>query len=229
VARFVLLASPLLGPASWAPTAAELRALGHTAETPSWPRLGDLDAGFYDGLAAGLAAQIAPGEPPILAAHSGAGALLPALIEGLAEPPAGAVFVDAILPHPGRSWFDTAPPDLRRSLEEGVMAGLLPAWHEWWPPGALEKLVPDDTQRAALIAELEPIPAGFFEEPAPSAALKDPAAYLRLSGAYEEEAARASALGWPVMRLPLHHLAILTHPTAVAAALVSAAAKLVER
>jgi hypothetical protein len=136
------------------------------------------------------------------------------------------VFVDAILPHPGKSWFDTAPADLRRSLQEGVMAGLLPAWHEWWPPGALEKLVPDAARRAALIAELEPIPAGFFEEPAPAARLAASAAYLRLSGAYEDEAARASALGWPVMRLPLHHLAILTQPSAVAAALVSTAERL---
>ncbi|HEX3701029.1 MAG TPA: hypothetical protein VHV27_10185 [Phenylobacterium sp.] len=226
MARFVLLASPLLGPASWGPTAAELRALGHGAETPAWPRLADIEEGFYEGLAAGMAAQLVTGEAPILAAHSGAGALLPALVARLAAPPAAAVFVDAILPHPGKSWFDTAPADLRRSLQEGVMAGLLPAWHEWWPPGALEKLVPDAARRAALIAELEPIPAGFFEEPAPGARLAAPAGYLRLSGAYEDEAARASALGWPVMRLPLHHLAILTQPSAVAAALVSTAERL---
>jgi hypothetical protein len=52
----------------------------------------------------------------VLAGHSGAGALLPAIVDEIA---AGgdaadvavhcAIFVDAILPHPGQTWFETAP------------------------------------------------------------------------------------------------------------------------
>jgi hypothetical protein len=46
-----------------------------------------------------------------------------------------------------------------------------------------------------------------------------PAAYLQLSEAYEDHAATARELGWPVKRRISHHLALLTEPEAVAAAL----------
>jgi hypothetical protein len=45
-----------------------------------------------------------------------------------------------------------------------------------------------------------------------------PCAYLQLSDAYEAEAARAADLGWPVARLISYHLAPLTDPAGVAAA-----------
>ena len=40
--------------------------------------------------------------------------------------------------------------------------------------------------------------------------------YLQLSEAYEDEAARARELGWPVRRQLSHHLALLTEPGQVA-------------
>ena len=55
---------------------------------------------------------------------------------------AGAIYADAILPHPGHSWFDTAPADMRERLRAGALMGELPPWNEWWPPGALERLIP---------------------------------------------------------------------------------------
>jgi hypothetical protein len=51
------------------------------------------------------------GRPTILVGHSGAGPLLAAMGESLGCVE-GYVFVDAGLPHPGRSWFDSAPPEL---------------------------------------------------------------------------------------------------------------------
>ena len=224
MARFVLLASPLLSPASWGSTPFELGLLGHSAEAPAWPRLSSIRDGYYEGLAQGLVGEIGAGEAPILVAHSGAGALVPAVAARI--PLAGAVFVDALLPHPGRSWFDNAPPDFAAQLREGATEGKLPPWTEWWPPGALERLIPEAAQREALTAGLEPIPAAYFEEPAPRSEFSGPAAYIRLSGSYEEDASEAERRGWPVMRLPLHHLAILTHGSTVTAALHSAAEKL---
>jgi hypothetical protein len=224
VARFVLLASPLLSPASWGSVEMELGLLGHSAEAPPWPKLSSIRDGYYEGLAEGLASSLAPGEPPILVAHSGAGGLVAVLAAHV--PIAGVVFVDALLPHPGKSWFDTAPPELAAQLREGATHGELPSWPEWWPPGALERLIPDAAQREALTADLEPIPAAYFEEPAPRTELSAPAAYIRLSGSYEEDASEAERRGWPVMRLPLHHLAPVTHGSTVTAALHSAAEKL---
>lgn len=226
--RFVLLHSPLLGPAAWQAVAAELERRGQTVEAPAWPRLSSLADRFYAGLADGLAAKLGSAGPLVLVAHSGAGALAPALAERLTGRVAGMIFVDAILPHPGRSWFDTAPADMRDRLRSGAVMGELPAWDAWWPPGALERLVPEDGLREDLIAALEPLPLAYFEELAPATGFSGPSAYLQLSGAYDAEGKIAGRYGWPLVRLPLHHLAMLTDPEPVAAALESLAARLME-
>jgi hypothetical protein len=146
----------------------------------------------------------------------------------MTAPVAGVIFADAILPHPGRSWFDTAPTALREQLRAGAQAGQLPPWTDWWPPGALARLVPDAAVLAEATAGLEPIPLAYFEEPAPQAELSAACAYLQLSGAYDEEARAARGYGWPNARLPLHHLAMLTHAETVAGALASLAADLAD-
>ena len=61
----------------------------------------------------------------------------------------------------------------------------------------------------------------MFEEvhPPPPRWPDAPAAYLQLSEAYEDQAARAAGLGWPVAERMSHHLAPLTHPALVAESL----------
>ena len=225
-ARLVFLHSPLLGPLTWRTVGVALRAKGRVVETPAWPRLSTLGEDCYAALANSMAATIGHAGEAILVAHSGAGALLPSVAALARTPLRGVIFCDAILPHPGLSWFDTAPPDLGAQLRGGAEDGRLPSWDRWWPPGALERLVPDQGMRAALVAELEPIPIGYFEELAPELELTAPSAYLQLSGAYAEEARIAGFQGWPVVRLPLHHLAMLTHTEAVATALAGLADRL---
>lgn len=227
--RLILLHSPFLGPEVWSPVADVLRARGGLAETPAWPRLTSHEGEFYQGLAHGLAARVASSaDPVVFVAHSGAGPLIPALEAVLGWTARGVIFADALLPHPKHSWMDTAPTELATQLRNGAEFGLLPSWDQWWPPGALERLVPDATLRAALLDPLEEIPLAFLEEPAPPEALSLPAAYLQLSGAYGEEARGARAEGWPVMGLPLHHLAMLTEAETVAAAIAGLADKLLE-
>lgn len=226
-ARLVLLHSPLLGPLSWTAACGLLRERGLTAEAPAWPRLSSLGEGTYGDLAEGVAAAgLRGGGPAVLVAHSGAGPLVPEVARRADGAVAGVIYCDAILPHPGRAWFDMAPPGLAAQLLAGAVHGQLPAWGDWWPPGALARLVPDEGIRRALLDELEPIPVGFFEEPAPATAVEPRGAYLQLSGAYEDEARQAVRRGWPVVRLPLHHLAMLTHAEAVAGAIQGLAERL---
>jgi hypothetical protein len=231
--RFVLLHSPVMGAFSLSALAAALGGLGRRAEAPAWPRLSAIDGSYYLALARGMAAGLARAgaEPAILVAHGAAGAVVPALVAELGAPPAGVVFLDAVLPHPGRSWLDTAPAAMREALRAGAQMGQLPPWDDWWPPGALEKLLPDAAAREGLSAELEPLPLAYFEEPAPAGGLGDlgaPAAYLQLSDSYADEARAAGRLGWPAITLPLNHLGPLSHPKAVAAALLSLAGRLAE-
>ena len=216
--KFVLLHSPLLGPLTWQGVARELADRGLAAEAPAWTPLAEVAGDFYASLAKAMARTIEDGggDPVILVAHSGAGALAPALAQALGAPVIGVILVDAILPHPGLSWLDTAPPALREDLTLGSQGGELPSWDAWWPPGALERLVPDPGLRAALLGELGPLPLAYFEEPAPAATLTGAVGYLQLSGAYEDQAQIARQRGWLSRRLQLNHLSPLTAPREVA-------------
>lgn len=218
-APLVLLHSPLLGPFTWRAVAQTFSERGRDVAVPAWPRLSTLGEDCYAALANSMAATLAGVGEAILVAHSGAGPLLPSVAALAKVPLQGVIFCDAVLPHPGLSWFDTAPPDMSAQLRLGADDGRLPSWEKWWPPGAIERLVPDAIVRAQLVGELEPIPVAYFEELSPELDLAVPGAYLQLSGAYVEETRIAGRRGWPVVSLPLHHLAMLTHVEAVANAL----------
>jgi hypothetical protein len=132
-----------------------------------------------------------------------------------------AVFVDAVIPRPGRSWFDTAPSALAQRLRSLAQGGVLPPWNEWFPPESIASHLPNDELRARFLAELPRLPLAYFEEAVPGAEGWDsiPCGYLRLSEAYEETAGEASARGWPVRHEPSHHLGMVTDPEVVASAL----------
>ncbi|HEY3888620.1 MAG TPA: hypothetical protein VGL73_08595 [Caulobacteraceae bacterium] len=207
---------------TWRETAEALRSLGYPrVETPvacAW----DVEPPFYDALASRIAADL-DSEPWLLVGHSGAGGVLPAVAEALPSGASAMVFVDAILPHPGKSWFETAPPDLSARLRERATDGRIPAWPDWFPAPVLAGLLPQAGVRAAFSAEAKAIPLRYLAEPAPTARVAPPTgcAYLQLSAGYEAEAGAGVAAGWTVARLSLHHLAMLTDPDRVAGALHS--------
>jgi pimeloyl-ACP methyl ester carboxylesterase len=219
VARLALLGSPLVGPACWGEVGEALIGHGHTVSAPRWPVLEEIEGGFYRTLVSGMVSALDATGPWVMVAHSGAGAMTADLAKRLGDQAAAVILVDAIFPHPGRSWMETAPPNLADQLRGGVEFGLLPAWDRWWPPGALARLVPDPVRLVRLVDELAPIPLAFLEEAAPPGTMPSRVGYLQLSGAYDEEGRQAVRQGWPVVRLPLHHLAMLTHAESVAGAI----------
>lgn len=161
-------------------------------------------------------------EQIIVVGHSGAGAYLPAIAEAVAASGAGHVaglaFVDARLPHPGRSDFDTSPPEFADALTAMARDGRVPPWNEWFPPETLASLIPDEAQRESFLAELHPVALDYFREPMPHTPSRPETscAYLQLSEGYREQADQAAASGWLTSRLPAHHLALLTDPGPVA-------------
>jgi hypothetical protein len=181
-----------------------------------------------------LAAAPEPVRPPVLAGHSGAGPLLPAVAaalraRGLAA--GGYLFCDAGLPVDGGAVGPTRL-DLLAEEDPATAAGFrgeleAGARFPGWSDRDLEPLVPDPAARAALVACLRPRGLDFFTEPLPPAAgwPDAPCGYLRLSAAYDAWLERARALGWPAASLDAGHFHALVDPDGLAGALLALLAR----
>jgi pimeloyl-ACP methyl ester carboxylesterase len=217
----VLVHSPLCGPSTWARLAPELTARDWTVVVPEL--YDDGRPPYWRQHADSVTAQLPADRAPILVAHSGAGALLPAV----ATPARGYVFLDAGLPgRNGMSRLDAMASEsadfaaeLRADLEAG---GRFPEW----TPDALRGLVPDP---AAFVGDLRPRGLDFFTEPIPAPAdwPAAPGGYVHFSAPYDGPARDAAALGWPVERIAsAGHFPMLIDPVAVADAIERVAAAL---
>jgi len=215
--------SPVVGPTTWARTAEALQDKGFRCYVPDMSGVAAAGPPYYPKFADVTAEAVKDAAGPVvLVGHSGAGPLLPAIADLVGDRAGGAVFVDALLPHPRRSWFDTAPPSLRGQLLGMASDGVLPPWHEWFPPGVIEELVPDPALRRQFFAEIPRLPLAYFEEPAPTTSDVRACALLRLSAAYDDAADEAKRRGWWVARREWDHLRMLTDPEAVADLIVLA-------
>ncbi|GIG92231.1 hypothetical protein [Plantactinospora endophytica] len=219
----VFVHSPLLGPAGWTPTAALLGGAGYAVVVPDLRPALIRRPPYYTGLRDVVlsAAGDHPDRPVVLLGHSAAGPLLPAVAEVLGARVAAVVFVDARLPHPGRSWLDSLDEHRADRLRGLATDGLLPPWDTWFPAGALDRELPSGPPGRRFRAELVATPLGLLTEPAPTATVPDHAAqvYLRLSAAYDDDATTADRLGWQVLRTDSVHLAPVTRPAELAALL----------
>lgn len=219
-----LIHSPLVGPRSWGRVPDVLRERRVPAVVAS---LLDTRPMAHDALAE--AAALGAG-PWVLVVHSGAGALVPSLVERFTC--VGVLFVDALLPHPGRSWTAGAPAELVATLRDLVGPdGLLPPWHTWFGPEALAGLVPDDALRSHVVADIPRVPLAYLEAVAPQYSGWEalPCGYLRLSGAYVEEETEAVRRGWATGSVPGHHLSAVTDPELVADAVLDLARRVLAR
>jgi hypothetical protein len=199
VVDLLLVPSPLLGPAAWAPVAEILGApvveVGAVAEA-----------------AAGLA-------DVVLVVHSNAGLHAPLLAEQIGA--RATVYVDAALPGEGP---DTAlaPPaflDFLSGLADDD--GLLPPWTRWWDEDDLRGLFPDDAARARIEAGQSRLPLSYFSRrmPVPVGWADRPSAYLAFGDTYADEIAFARAHAWPVTTLAGRHLHQLVDPVEVTGAI----------
>jgi pimeloyl-ACP methyl ester carboxylesterase len=217
--------SPVVGPSTWIYTAEVLQQNGFGCVVPDLTGVAATGEPYYPKYAMAAAAAVDGGvDPIVLVGHSAAGALLPAVAGAVGDRTKGAVFVDAMLPQPGRSWFETAPPGLEAQLRGLANDGVLPPYHEWFPPGALADWVPDQLRRRRLIAEIPRLPVAYFDEPAPPARFAESVAcaFVRLGAPFDAAADKAERLGWWVARRDWHHLRMLSDQDAVAELIVQA-------
>jgi hypothetical protein len=218
MADFVLVHSPVTGASTWQGVAAELTERGQRVALPAAPPAAtSLGWAAFVGSVVVLARGL---RTPVVVGHSGAGPMLPLI--GARLQASALVFVDSDVP-PESGEAPLAPPEFLEFLRGLAAGGRLPPWSEWFGRDAMAELVPDDDIRAVVLAELPALPLSFFEDraPVPAGWTASRCGYVLLSEAYAEQAAKAEANGWPVVRLAGGHLDIVTRPEAVTEAIVA--------
>ncbi|GAA3777994.1 hypothetical protein GCM10022225_77270 [Plantactinospora mayteni] len=217
----VLISSPFLGPAVWAPVASVLRSdFGVASTVAASP---DLVASSPEAVLAAIEKGLPDADDVVLVPHSNAGLYIPAIVA--TRPVRGAVFVDAVLP-PARGDAPVAPAGLRDMLRDRVdLDGNLPPWTRWWPEEAVAGLFPDAKTRARVEAEQARVP---FEYLTARVDLPDgwdvvSAGYLSFGDTYADEREDARARGWPVHTMLGNHLHMLRDPAGVAAKIMELA------
>jgi pimeloyl-ACP methyl ester carboxylesterase len=221
---FVLIHSPLVGPTTWSPLADELERRGREAVVPSLLGVADAPSPQWRHVPEAVrAATAGAGGPAVLVGHSGGGLLLPVIAEALRGEVDALVFVDSFLPPVGGS-LQLALPGFMDQLRALACAAVLPPWSSWFDEGAMRELVPDESLRAALEAEMPRLPLSYFEAsvPLPDGWDARRCAYLKFTAeTYGPSAAEARDRGWQVAEVQgVRHLAMATHPVAVADALL---------
>jgi hypothetical protein len=214
---YVLMHSPSVGPATWAPVA---RCLPGSI-VPSLTHVGAAGPPFWPAVAGTVATAInrlPAGERVVLVAHSNAGLFVPAVVAASERTVGALVFVDAAVPaRPGPTAVVSPEflPFLRAMAGDD---GLLPPWTTWWDEAEVAPMFPDAGTRRTVEAEQPRLPLTYYEQlvPAPPGWDDRTCGYVLFAPPYDGIAAEC---GWPVEHLPGRHLHQLVDPDAVAEAI----------
>ena len=219
---FVLIHSPLVGPATWQPVADELRRRGLDAVVPTLESVEGTNVPYWRQHVEGVTGALrgVPADRPlILVAHSGGGMLLPAVRQVTDRPVAAYVFVDAMIPEDMKSRLDLfGSPEAAERFRQGAKDGRLPVWTD----EDLREEIPDDSLRRRFVSELRPLPLAVYEEPIPvfKGWPDAPCGYLQFTPTYDIGKRRAEASGWSYARMDGGHFHMLADPKAVTDALI---------
>lgn len=219
--QVLLVHSPLLPRSSWGGVPARLAELGYAVAVPDLRPVLASGPPFYGRLFQAIAELADPDQVAAVVGHSRAGPLLPGALAAIGANCATAVFLDARLPHDGRTWLQTLTAERRAALLASAENDRLPPWDRWFPPKAIAELLPDEAVRQRFQDELRGLPTALLSEPMPQSRRDGRLgqAYVQLSAAYAAIAEQAQAAGWHVSRYAMDHLAPLTCPREVADAI----------
>lgn len=224
---FVLIHSPLVGPATWQPVAEEMRRRKLYAVVPALESVEGTNVPYWrqHGEAVLKALNNVPADRPlILVAHSGGGMLLPAVRQVTGRPVAAYLFVDAMIPEDMKSRLDLfGSAEAAERFRKGAKNGYLPTWTD----EDLREEIPDDVLRQRFVNELRPLPLAVYEEPIPvfSGWPDAPCGYLQFTPTYDMGKKRAESSDWAYARMEGGHFHMLVDARAVTTALL----KMVER
>lgn len=221
---FVLVHSPIVGPDTWEPVAAELRASGYEVVVPALEDDGSPPFWPHHLRCVSLAVEreLDRNRSVVAVAHSGAGQIMGsvgAALRELGHDINAYIFADAGLPTHGSSRLQQLrkeAPEFAQQLVDLFEAGRgFPDWGE----ELLRELVPHDERRRRLAAGIRQLPYVFWEEPIPTPPSwpDAPCGVLFFSGGYEATAKVAQARNWPLRRVDAaNHFYMLVQPDLVA-------------
>lgn len=108
----------MVGPSTWGLVAENLRRGGRKVTVPTLVGALTGRPPLYPAVAHALAAALPASEARsvVLVVHSGAGSLVPSVVDEVPSLIKSVIFVDATLPHPGRRWIDTVPAEMADEL-----------------------------------------------------------------------------------------------------------------
>ena len=216
----VLIHSPLVGPLTWSRVAAEMRIRGVDVLVPALEDSTKSKEPLWKQHAESVSrslADLSPNTHLTLVAHSGAGPLLPTIRGSIVNPIYAYVFADAGIPRAGASRLDlmkSEDPDWAAQFEQELIRG---ARFPDWSLEDLKEVLPDESLRRQMVAELRPRGLEFFIEPIPvfDGWPDAPCIYIRFSQAYNQPAALAIEKGWIVELMKAGHFHMLVDPGTV--------------
>jgi len=231
---FVLVHSPSVGPATWEPVAARLRQAGHTALVPSLLDVGDGEPPYWRRVVTAVSAgisELSPEQDITLVMHSNAGLFAPVLVTELTQLVTCCIFADATVPAMTGStpMAEEAQLPFLRGLAD--QDGRLRRWTDWWSDEDVAPMFPDPYTREVVTNEQPRLPLRYYMEyvPAPAGWDDRRCGYVIFSTAYEGDADRARALGWPVRTVRGEHLHQIVDPDGVTKAIVELAVEPAEQ
>ncbi|HUE98199.1 MAG TPA: alpha/beta fold hydrolase [Anaerolineales bacterium] len=227
---YVLIHSPLVGPLTWRLVAEEIKGRGFDVLVPPLKDSPGSKDPFWkqhaDSVSQALA-HVPKDTSMTLVAHSGAGPLLPAIRQSIPNPVHSYVLVDAGIPRHGATRLDlmkSEDPEWAEQFQEELERGeRFPTWSF----DDLQEIIPDDSLRRQMVAELHPRGLPFFTESIPvfDSWPDAPCIYIQFSAPYERPAAQAHQAGWQTHDLDAGHFHMLVDPAAVTDLILEAANK----
>jgi alpha/beta hydrolase family protein len=217
---YVLIHSPLVGPLTWKPVADEMRQRGLDVVVPVLTDSPASKEPFWKQHAQSVSHALShiPKETFLtLVAHSGTGPSLPSVRQSIANPVNAYVFVDAGIPRNGATRLDlmrSEDPEWGKQFHEELQQG---ERFPTWSVEDLQEIIPNESLRGQMVAEIRPRGLAFFTEPIPVFAEwpDAPCVYIQFSEPYERSAAQARQAGWPTYKLEAGHFHMLVDPAIV--------------
>ena len=215
MAHYVLLHSPLVGPTTWKWVAEELCSDVDTVIVPT-VAVATLSSGWC-AVASEFADQVPDTRGAVFVAHSGAGLLLPSIVDRARAIDPSLIFVDAGIPSESVP-TPLLPDEMLQELTKIAENGVLPPWSDWFGHEVMKDLIPDPDMRRLVASELPRLPLSYFSDFVPPVRLWPSVdnGYILLSEAYVDEASEAARRGWNVVERFGRHLDIVSNARAVA-------------